>query len=295
VTTIDVSPVSIRIKPARRFVQLILGLALYGFSMAMLVRAELGINPWSVLYEGLARYLPLSFGTITAILGVLVLLAWIPLKQRPGIGTVANILVLALSVDAGLALIPRDLNLPISVGLLSAGVVLNGLAVAVYVGARLGPGPRDGLMTGLAARTGRSVRLVRTAIELTVLAIGWVLGGTVGVGTLVYAFGVGPVTQFFLPRLVVRIPSVSEQQTSSVSPRDRGGSSRCSGDSCDKDAVRPASVSVGVDRWMYLEDTCLQCRGRTRGLRGGAYRGHDRRRKRREQSTTGRNALPWVA
>jgi len=217
--TIDVSAAPMRIRPARRAIQLVFGLALYGFSMAMLVRAELGVNPWSVLYEGLTQYLPLSFGTITAILGVLVLLLWIPLKQRPGIGTVANILVLALSVDAGLAVIPRDLSLPFDVGLLVAGVALNGLAIAVYVGARLGPGPRDGLMTGLAARTGRSVRLVRTAIELTVLAIGWTLGGTVGAGTLVYAFGVGPVTQFFLPRLVVRLPSaVPEPHTSSASP-----------------------------------------------------------------------------
>jgi uncharacterized membrane protein YczE len=133
-----------------------------------------------------------------------VLLLWIPLRQRPGIGTVANVLVIAVAVDVALALIPGPAALPARIALLLGGVVLNGVATAAYVGARLGPGPRDGLMTGFAARTGRSVRLVRTCIEVTVLAAGWLLGGTVGVGTVLYALAIGPLTQTFLPFFAVR-------------------------------------------------------------------------------------------
>ncbi|MET7359815.1 hypothetical protein ABZS76_15340 [Streptomyces sp. NPDC005562] len=190
----------------RRLPQLLLGLSLYGFSLSMLVRAALGVNPWSVLYEGLEHRTPLSFGTISAVLGVLVLLLWIPLKQRPTFGTFANIAVLAVSSDLGLLALPDDLGLPARIGLLAGGVVLNGLSVAVYVGARFGPGPRDGLMTGAAALTGHSLRRVRTVIELTVLAAGWLLGGTVGAGTMVYAVAVGTVTQYFLPWSVYRRP-----------------------------------------------------------------------------------------
>jgi uncharacterized membrane protein YczE len=172
--------------------------------MAMQIRGALGINPWDVLHEGLAEQTPLSFGTITAVTGVLVLLLWIPLRQRPGLGTVANVVVIAVVVDAALAAIPEPAGLPARIALLVGGVVLNGIATAAYVGARLGPGPRDGLMTGLAARTGRSVRLVRTCIEATVLVAGWLLGGTVGVGTVFYALAIGPLTQAFLPLLTVR-------------------------------------------------------------------------------------------
>ncbi len=185
--------------PLRRLPQLFLGLALYGFSLSVMVRAALGVNPWSVLYEGLERHTSLSFGTISAVIGVLVLLFWIPLRQRPTFGTVANIVVLAYSSDVGLALIPQHLGFPARLGLLVGGLLLNGFSVAVYVGARFGPGPRDGLMTGASAATGRSLRLVRTLIEITVLAVGWLLGGSVGVGTVLYALAVGPITQFFLP------------------------------------------------------------------------------------------------
>ncbi|MGY5129868.1 membrane protein YczE [Streptomyces nigrescens] len=188
----------------RRLPQLLVGLALYGFSLSVLVRASLGVNPWSVLYEGLENYTPLSFGTISAVLGVLVLLLWIPLKQKPTLGTIANIIVLAYSSDLGLFLIPQHLGLPARAGLLVGGVLLNGLSVAVYVGARFGPGPRDGLMTGASALTGRSLRLVRTVIEIAVLAVGGLLGGSVGVGTVLYALAVGPVTQFFLPWFAYR-------------------------------------------------------------------------------------------
>ncbi|MFC5834763.1 YitT family protein [Nonomuraea insulae] len=196
--------VSLREHPLRRLPQLFAGLALYGLSLSAMVRAALGVNPWSVLYEGLEHHTSLSFGSISAVLGVLVLLLWIPLKQRPTFGTVANIIVLACSSDLGLLLIPEHLGLPARVGLLAGGVLLNGLSVAVYVGARFGPGPRDGLMTGASAVTGRSIRFIRTLIEITVLAAGWLLGGSVGAGTVLYAVAVGPITQFFLPWFTYR-------------------------------------------------------------------------------------------
>ncbi|MEO3872194.1 hypothetical protein ABGB18_25550 [Nonomuraea sp. B12E4] len=191
--------VSLREHPLRRLPQLFAGLALYGLSLSAMVRAALGVNPWSVLYEGLERHTSLSFGTISAVVGVLVLLLWIPLKQVPTLGTLANVVVLAGSSDLGLLLIPEHLGLPARIGLLAGGVLLNGLSVAVYVGARFGPGPRDGLMTGASAVTGLSIRLIRTLIEITVLAAGWLLGGSVGAGTVLYALAVGPITQLFLP------------------------------------------------------------------------------------------------
>lgn len=190
--------------PLRRLSQLFIGLALYGLSLSAMVRASLGGNPWSVLYEGLVHRTSLSFGTISAVVGVLVLLLWIPLKQRPKFGTVANIIVLAFSSDLGLLLIPQDLGFPARVGLLVGGVLLNGCSVAIYVGARFGPGPRDGLMTGASAITGISIRLIRTLIEITVLGAGWLLGGSVGVGTVLYALTVGPITQFFMPSFAYR-------------------------------------------------------------------------------------------
>lgn len=187
----------------RRLFQLYLGLVLYGGSMALMIRAALGLDPWDVLHEGLTRHLPLTFGQVTIAVGALVLLAWIPLRQRPGLGTLSNVIVIGLSVDAALALLPAPDALPIRVAFLIGGVVLNGVATAAYIGARFGPGPRDGLMTGLVARTGRSVRLVRTSIELTVLASGWLLGGTIGVGTVLYALSIGPLVHLLLPLLTV--------------------------------------------------------------------------------------------
>lgn len=197
-------------RPGVRLPRLFGGLVLYGVSMALMVRSGLGLDPWDVLHQGLALRIDLSFGTITAITGVAVLLAWIPLRQRPGVGTVANVVVIAVAVDAALALIPAPPQLAARIGLLVAGVVLNGLATACYVGARLGPGPRDGLMTGLHARTGWSVRLVRTGIEVIVVATGWLLGGTVGVGTVLYAMAIGPLTQMFLPFLAYRDVRIEE-------------------------------------------------------------------------------------
>jgi hypothetical protein len=191
----------------RRLVQLYAGLLLYGASMALMIRAGLGLDPWDVLHQGLAERLPLSFGMVTIVVGALVLLAWIPLRQRPGFGTISNVIVIGLAVDAALAVLPAPDAPALRVAFMLAGVGLNGVATAAYIGARLGPGPRDGLMTGLVRRTGRSVRLVRTSIEVTVLAAGWLLGGTVGVGTVVYALGIGPLVHVLLPVLTVPEPA----------------------------------------------------------------------------------------
>ena len=187
----------------RRLVQLYAGLVLYGFSMALMIEAALGLNPWDVLHDGLAARVPLTFGQVTIAVGALVLLAWIPLRQRPGFGTVSNVVVIGLAVDASLARLPALDSLPVRAGWLAAGIVLNAVATAAYIGARLGPGPRDGLMTGLVMRTGGSVRLVRTLLEVSVLATGWLLGGTVGVGTVSYALAIGPLVHVLLPRLTV--------------------------------------------------------------------------------------------
>jgi uncharacterized membrane protein YczE len=187
----------------RRLAQLYAGLVLYGFSMALMIEAALGLNPWDVLHEGLAARVPLTFGQVTIAVGALVLLAWIPLRQRPGFGTVSNVVVIGLAVDASLALLPAPDSLPVRAGWLAAGIVLNAVATAAYIGARLGPGPRDGLMTGLVMRTGGSVRLVRTLLEVSVLAAGWLLGGTVGIGTVAYALAIGPLVHVLLPRLTV--------------------------------------------------------------------------------------------
>ncbi|MFV2110871.1 YitT family protein [Micromonospora sp. LOL_025] len=198
---------NLRHRPARRLIQLFTGLVLYGVSMALMINSGLGLDPWDVFHQGLSELTGLSFGTVTIAVGVLVLLLWIPLRQRPGLGTVSNVLVVGLVVDATLALLPAGGSLGVRAGMLLAGVVANGAATGLYLGARLGPGPRDGLMTGyVARRPGRSVRLVRTVIEVTVLALGWLLGGTVGVGTVVYALAIGPLTQVFLPLFTVPGP-----------------------------------------------------------------------------------------
>ncbi|MGW5617767.1 membrane protein YczE [Streptomyces sp. NPDC003877] len=183
---------------ARRLVQLYAGLALYGASSALLVRSGLGLEPWNVLHQGLAERTGLSIGVVLTIVGAAVLLAWIPLRQRPGLGTISNVLVIGMAMDATLALVPDAHGWVLRVGLMIGGIVLNGAATGLYIAARFGPGPRDGLMTGLHQLTGVSIRLVRTGIELTVVATGFVLGGTVGIGTLLYALAIGPLAQLFL-------------------------------------------------------------------------------------------------
>lgn len=178
--------------------------------MALMVRAGLGLDPWDVLHQGLTGYLPLSFGTVTIVVGAVVLLLWIPLRQWPGVGTVSNVVVIGLSADLGLWLIPAPDPLALRWLLLVTAIVLNGLAGAAYIGSHLGPGPRDGLMTGLAARTGGSLRLIRVGIEVSVLAAGFALGGTVGVGTVAYALAIGPLVHFFLPRVAVALDRPAE-------------------------------------------------------------------------------------
>jgi uncharacterized membrane protein YczE len=188
----------------RRLVQLFVGLVLYGVSMALMIESTLGLDPWDVFHQGLTRHTGLSFGTVTILVGAIVLVLWIPLRQRPGIGTVSNVVVIGVAVDAALALLPTAEGLPVRLAFLAGGIVLNGIATGLYIGARLGPGPRDGLMTGyVARRPGRSIRLVRTVIELTVLGLGFLLGGTVGLGTVAYALAIGPLAHVFIPLFTV--------------------------------------------------------------------------------------------
>lgn len=188
----------------RRLIQLLAGLFLYGLSIALIVRADLGLDPWDVLNQGVADRTPLSFGTVVILIGAAVLLLWIPLRQKPGIGTVANVVLIGIFVDLGLSWIPAGMDWPIRAGLLIAGIVLNGVATGAYVGAGLGPGPRDGLMTGIVRRTGWPVKWVRTAIEVSVVCVGWLLGGSVGVGTVLYALSIGPLVHVFLPMFTIR-------------------------------------------------------------------------------------------
>ena len=182
----------------RRLIRLYAGLALYGASDALLIRASLGLDPWDVLHQGLSRLSGISIGLISIVVGAVVLLLWWPIRQRPQLGTVSNVVLIGLAIDATLDAVPYEGALAVRIPLMVAAVVLNGLATGLYISARYGPGPRDGLMTGLHRRTGRSLRLIRTGIELTVLAAGWALGGGVGVGTVLYAASIGPLAQFFL-------------------------------------------------------------------------------------------------
>jgi uncharacterized membrane protein YczE len=202
----------------RRLVQLLVGLTLYGVSMAMMIRSTLGLDPWDVFHAGIATHVPLSFGQVTIIVGALVLLLWVPLRQWPGLGTIANVVVIGLAADAGLALITPPEALWSRALLLGSGIVLNGIAGGLYIGSQLGPGPRDGLMTGFSRRTGLSIRLVRTTIEVVVLGVGWLLGGPVGLGTVLYAVTIGPLVQFFLPRLTV---DLGPEITPAVTDRGR--------------------------------------------------------------------------
>src|SRR5215218_8348106 len=193
-------------RPRRRLVQLYAGLLLYGASMALQIRAGLGLDPWDVFHQGVADRTGLSFGTVVILTGAVVLLAWVPLRQRPGIGTVSNVFVIGIAVDASLALLPEAGSTPVALTMLLAGVGLNGVASGAYIGAGHGPGPRDGLMTGLVRRTGGSIRVVRTSIEVTVLAVGVALGGTVGLGTVLYALSIGPLVHVLLPRFTIPQP-----------------------------------------------------------------------------------------
>ncbi|MDF1605157.1 hypothetical protein [Nocardioides sp. YIM 152315] len=187
----------------RRLPQLYAGLVAYGVSLALMVRGDLGLAPWDVLHSGLIRHVPITLGQAVVVMSFVVLLLWIPLREKPGLGTISNAIVVGLSADATLAVLDRPGGLGLRIALMVGGIVLCGLATAMYIGAQLGRGPRDGLMTGLARRSGRSLRLVRTGLEVAVVLIGLLLGGTLGIGTVLYALAIGPLTQLWLAAWIV--------------------------------------------------------------------------------------------
>jgi uncharacterized membrane protein YczE len=201
-------------------IQLYAGLALYGASSALLVESGLGLEPWGVLHQGLAELTGLSIGVVSIIVGAAVLLLWIPLRQRPGLGTVSNVFVVGIAMDATLAAVPATHGLALRIPLMLAGIVLSGVATGLYIAAHFGPGPRDGLMTGLHRRTGRSIRLMRTAVEVAVVITGFVLGGTIGIGTVLYAVSIGPLAQLFLR--VFAVPPASDGSTVVATGQPRG-------------------------------------------------------------------------
>jgi uncharacterized membrane protein YczE len=200
-----------------RLVQLYIGLWLYGTSGALQVRARLGLDPWDVLHQGLANHLGLQIGTVVIIVGAAVLLLWIPLRQWPGVGTISNVVLVGLAMNVTLDVVPHTSALDVRIAELGGGIVLCGLATGMYIGANLGPGPRDGLMTGLARVTGRSIRLTRTCLEVVVLGVGFLLGGTVGIGTVLFAASIGPLAQLFLP-----VFATGRREVSRPNPRRRG-------------------------------------------------------------------------
>lgn len=183
----------------RRITQLIIGLVLFGIGIGLMLQSGLGVPPWDVLHQGLARRFGLTVGIWSIIVSVVVLLAWLPLKQAYGLGTLLNAIIIGVVIDLTGLFIPHATSTALAWVMLSAGVVMIGLASGLYIGANLGPGPRDGLMTGI-ARRGPSIRLTRAVIEITVLTLGWILGGTFGLGTIVFALAIGPLVQFFISR-----------------------------------------------------------------------------------------------
>ncbi len=196
----------------RRLTQLYVGLVLYGVSLAMMVRGGLGLAPWDVFHSGATRYLPLTLGGVLVLTSFAVLLAWIPLREKPGLGTISNAIVVGVATDASLALLERPDAFALRLGLTVGGVLLCGLASATYIGAQFGRGPRDGLMTGLSRRTGWSLRLVRTGLEATVVLLGLALGGVIGLATVLYALAIGPLTQAWLPFWTVELPVPDAQR-----------------------------------------------------------------------------------
>jgi len=200
---------------ARRLPRLLLGILLLGAGIAPVLEAELGVAPWDVFHQGIADRTGLSFGLVTVLVGLVVLLAWIPLRQRMGLGTIVNTLTLGFVINAGLAIIPHVESLPVRWAMLLGGIVVSAAGMALYIGAGLGPGPRDGLMTAVAAR-GHPLWLVRTVIELVVLAAGLALGGDVGIGTVLFAFGIGPVGHWFLARFHLGVGGVDPDPTATI-------------------------------------------------------------------------------
>ena len=202
----------------RRYTQLLSGLLAYGIAIAMIVRGEIGIAPWDVLAQGISFKLNLDFGLITVLIGAIVLLLWIPLRERPGIGTVLNVLLVGPAASLGLFLIPSGLDLWLRIILFGGGILLMGLATGLYIGGRFGPGPRDGLMTGVSRVTGWRIWIVRSGIELVVLGIGWLLGGDVGIGTVLFALLIGPSCNLFMPLLHIRLPTDIRPPSDPVEP-----------------------------------------------------------------------------
>ena len=208
----------------RRFVQLFVGLFLYGIGIALIVRGELGVAPWDVLTQGIAKQTGLNFGLITVITSGIVLLLWIPIRQKPGFGTIMNALLVGPFADLGLWLIPSGLDLWARILLLGAGIVVLAIATGLYIGAHFGPGPRDGLMTGLHRVTGWRIWIVRTSIEVVVLAIGWALGGDVGIGTVAFAVLIGPLCGYAIPLFAIRRSGAMPAQARPVARRTRAAS-----------------------------------------------------------------------
>lgn len=189
----------------RRLSQLAVGLVLYGLTLALIIRAAVGNAPWDVLHQGIAKHTSLSIGEAVIVMSLVVLLLWIPIRELPGLGTIANSFLVGLSADFFLGVLDRPGALELQVLMMLAGVTLNGLATALYIGSQLGPGPRDGLMTGLHRRTGVSIRVVRTGLEVSVVGIGFLLGGAVGIGTILYTLAIGPLVQLMLPYTIVEL------------------------------------------------------------------------------------------
>ncbi|GAA3886552.1 membrane protein [Leifsonia kafniensis] len=190
----------------RRIPQLLIGLFLYGIGIALMVRGQIGVAPWDVLTQGIDKHTHLGFGLITMLMSGVVLLLWIPIRQRLGIGTVLNALLVGPSADVGLWLIPADQALWLRIVFFALGLLTVGVATGLYIGAHFGPGPRDGLMTGLHRRTGLKIWIVRTGIEVVVLGIGWLLGGNVGVGTVLFALLIGPICNYTIPFFAIKRP-----------------------------------------------------------------------------------------
>ncbi len=194
----------------RRFVNLFLGVILFGLGVGLMLQSRLGVPPWDVLHQGLANHFGFTLGIWSIITSVIVLIGWLPLREPYGIGTLFNAVIIGLAIDLSVLVIPVPEAMAWRLLLLGAGLLTIGFASGLYIGAHLGPGPRDGLMTAI-ARRGPSIRLTRTVIEITVLAIGWMLGGTFGIGTVAFALLMGPIVQFFLPRLHMNLAEVTIQ------------------------------------------------------------------------------------
>lgn len=209
-STADASMTARAVHPARRWAQLLVGLVLYGVAIGLMISAEVGLDPWTVFAQGWARTTGVPIGLMTVLIGIVVLLLWIPLRQRPGVGTVLNVIVIGPVIDLTLLVVETPEHLALRWLVFAGGLALLAVATGLYIGAGFGPGPRDGLMTGAHARFGWPVWAVRTGVEVTVLATGWLLGGTVGFGTVAFALLIGPMVGLTLPRL--RLPEAPRRQ-----------------------------------------------------------------------------------